>query len=33
MDKKPVKTRPMAHLKIGFRNLRHRLGVVQETVI
>ena len=31
MNKKLVKARPMAHLKIGFKNLRHLAGLVQET--
>lgn len=31
MNKKLVKARPMAHLKIGFKNIRHLLGLVQET--
>nr|MDJ0823650.1 geranylgeranyl diphosphate reductase [Paracoccaceae bacterium] len=31
MNKKLVKARPMAHLKIGFKNLRHLAGLVSET--
>lgn len=31
MNKKLVKARPMAHLKIGFKNLRHLAGLVPET--
>jgi geranylgeranyl reductase len=31
MNKKLVKARPMAHLKIGFKNARHLLGLVRET--
>ncbi len=31
MNKKLVKARPMAHLKIGFKNLRHLTGLVAET--
>ncbi|QFT64971.1 geranylgeranyl diphosphate reductase [Roseivivax sp. THAF30] len=31
MNKKLVKARPMAHLKIGFKNLRHLTGLVPET--
>jgi geranylgeranyl reductase len=31
MNKKLVKARPLAHLKIGFKNVRHLAGLVQET--
>ena len=31
MDKKLVKARPMAHLKIGIKNLAHLSGLVSET--
>jgi geranylgeranyl reductase len=31
MNKKLVKARPLAHLKIGFKNARHLLGLVRET--
>lgn len=31
MNKKLVKARPLAHLKIGFKNLRHLTGLVAET--
>jgi geranylgeranyl reductase len=31
MNKKLVKARPMAHIKIGFKNLRHLTGLVAET--
>ena len=31
MNKKLVKARPLAHIKIGFKNIRHLLGLVQET--
>ena len=31
MNKELVKARPMAHLKIGFKNLRHLAGLVPET--
>ena len=31
MNKKLVKARPLAHLKIGFKNLRHLTGLVRET--
>ncbi len=31
MNKKLVKARPLAHLKIGFKNFRHLTGLVQET--
>jgi geranylgeranyl reductase len=31
MNKKLVKARPLAHLKIGFKNLRHLTGLVKET--
>ena len=31
MNKKLVKARPLAHLKIGFKNIRHLLGLVRET--
>ncbi|MCC1492417.1 geranylgeranyl diphosphate reductase [Cognatishimia sp. F0-27] len=33
MNKKLVKARPLAHLKIGFKNLRHLTGLVRETHI
>jgi geranylgeranyl reductase len=29
MNKKLVKARPMAHLKIGFKNLAHLTGLVR----
>jgi geranylgeranyl reductase len=31
MNKKLVKARPLAHLKIGFKNIRHLTGLVAET--
>ena len=31
MNKKLVKARPMAHLKIGLKNLSHLAGLVRET--
>jgi len=31
MNKKLVKARPLAHIKIGFKNLRHLIGLVPET--
>ena len=31
MNKKLVKARPMAHLKIGIKNLAHLAGIVSET--
>ncbi len=31
MNKKLVKARPLAHLKIGFKNMRHLTGLVSET--
>jgi len=31
MNKKLVKARPLAHIKIGFKNVRHLLGLVEPT--
>ena len=33
MNKKLVKARPMAHIRIGIKNLGHLTGLVRETYV